>query len=240
MTTSYAPDALTVVVPARNAAATLAATLASLLSQEGGAPRVLVVDDASEDGTAAVAQAAGAHRVLRGPGRGPGAARNLGIAAADTPLIAFCDADDLWPPQRLAVDLPRFAEDPALEGLLGHTRFVADDPSLLQNLRFPGEEPIAPIPSFGAATLRRDVFARVGLIDGQLLHFEDVEWFQRARDLGARLQTHGGLSQIYQLRPGSWSRSHPSPPAGLIAVLQRSLQRRRALEGAPAGAMAPW
>jgi glycosyltransferase involved in cell wall biosynthesis len=230
LTTSYAPDALTVVVPARNAAATLAATLASLLSQEGGAPRVLVVDDASEDGTAAVAQAAGAHRVLRGPGRGPGAARNLGIAAADTPLIAFCDADDLWPPQRLAVDLPRFAEDPALEGLLGHTRFVADDPSLLQNLRFPGEEPIAPIPSFGAATLRRDVFARVGLIDEELKNFEDYEWFQRARDLGGRLQTHALISQTYRLHAGSWSRSDPPRPADLIAILQRSLQLRRALE----------
>jgi glycosyltransferase involved in cell wall biosynthesis len=226
---SYAADDVTVVVPARNAAATLAATLASLLGQEGGAPRVLVVDDASEDGTAAVARAAGAHRVLSGPGRGPGAARNVGIAAADTPLIAFCDADDRWPPGRLASDLPRFAEDPELEVLLGRTHYLAADPTLLKNLRFPGEEPIVLIPHFGAATLRREVFARVGLIDAAIRH-EDYEWFMRARDLGVRLVTHAALSQIYCLHCDSRSRSNPPRPADLIAILQRSLQLRRALK----------
>ena len=230
MSGRFAPDDLTVVVPARNAAATLASTLASLLAQEGGAPRVLVVDDASEDGTAAVAQAAGAHGVLSGPGRGPGAARNRGIAAAETPLIAFCDADDLWPSDRLAVDLPHFSEDPELEVLLGCTHFQADDPALLQNLRFPGDEPIVSIPSFGAATLRREVFARVGLIDEQLTNFEDYEWFQRARDLGSRLQNHALISQTYRLHAGSWSRTDPPRPADLIAILQRSLQLRRALQ----------
>lgn len=232
MSGPFAPDGLTVVVPARNAVATLAATVASLLAQEGGAPRVLVVDDASEDGTAAVAQAAGAHRVLPGPGRGPGAARNVGIGAVDTPLIAFCDADDLWPPGRLAKDLPHFAEDPELEVLLGRTGFVAEDPTLLQRLRFPGEEPIASIPHFGAATVRRAVFKRVGLIDEQLTNFEDYEWFQRARDLGARIQTHDAVSQTHDLHHGSWSRIHPSHPKDLINVLHRSLRRRRG-DGTP-------
>lgn len=227
MSGSYAPDALTVVVPARNAAATLTATVASLLAQEGGAPRVLLVDDASEDGTAAVAQAAGAHGVLSGPGRGPGAARNVGILAATTPLVAFCDADDFWPPRRLSVDLPRFAEDPTLEVLLGRTHYRADDPTLLKNLRFPGQEPIALIPHFGAATLRRGVFTRVGLIDEQLTNFEDYEWFQRARDLGACVQTHHALSLTYNARHGSWSRIHSSHPTDLIGVLQRSVKRRR-------------
>ena len=232
MTSPYAPQHLTVVVPARNAAATLPSTVASLLAQSGGSPQVLVVDDDSEDGTAAVARAAGAHGVLSGPGRGPGAARNVGRAAADTPLIAFCDADDLWPPERLAVDLPCFAGDPELEVLLGRTRFEADHPALLQRLRFPGEEPIASIPSFGAATFRREVFERVGLIDEQLTNFEDYEWFQRARDLGARVQDHDALSQIYRLHAGSRSRRDPPRPADLIAILQRSLQLRRALAAA--------
>lgn len=217
-------------VPARNAAVTLAATVASLLVQEGGAPRVLVVDDASEDGTAAVAQAAGAHVVLSGPGRGPGAARNIGIKAVETPLIAFCDADDQWPSRRLAVDLPHFSKEPELEVLMGRTLFQADDPALLQDLRFPGEEPITTIPHFGAATMRREVFRHVGQIDEKLMNFEDFEWFQRVRDLARdRLQTHDALSYIYRLHPGSWSRINRSHPRDLIGVLYRSLQRRRAL-----------
>ena len=221
-----------VVVPARNAASTIAATVGSLLAQSAGPPQVLVVDDASEDDTAAVARAAGAVVLLDGPGLGPGGARNVGIAATETPLIAFCDADDLWPPQRLVMDLAGFAQDPDLEVLLGCTRFVADDQAFLQRLHFPLGEPIASIPHFGAATMRREVFARVGMVDEQLRHFEDYEWFQRARDLGVRLQTHGGVSQTHRLHSGSWSRIHPSRPSDLIAILHRSLQRRRSTDGA--------
>jgi glycosyltransferase involved in cell wall biosynthesis len=69
----------------------------------------------------------------------------------------------------------------------------------------------------------------VGLIDEQLTNFEDYEWFQRARDLGARVQTHHAPSLTYYVRHGSWSRIHPSHPTDLIGVLQRSLRRRRAL-----------
>ena len=231
MSQHYGADSITVVVPARNAAETLTATLDSLLGQSVGPPRVLVVDDASEDDTAAVARTAGVQHVLPGPGRGPGAARNVGILAATTPLIAFCDADDLWPPQRLSVDLPRFAEDPELEVLLGSSYLQADDPALVMHLRFPGEEPIAAIPHFGAATMRQKVFTRVGPIAEELMTYEDYEWFRRARDLGAVLRTHDGLAQTRRLQHGSWSRRHPSLPADLIAILQDSLRRRRAIAG---------
>lgn len=232
MTDFHAGRDLLVVVPARNAASTIAATLASLLAQSTGPPQVLVVDDGSDDDTAAIARAAGAAVLPDGPGLGPGGARNVGIAATATPLIAFCDADDLWPPQRLAMDLARFGQDPHLEVLLGRTRFVADDQALLQKLQFPQGEPIASIPHFGAATMRREVFARVGMVDEHLRHFEDYEWFQRARDLGVRLQTHGGVSQTHRLHSGSWSRIHPSSPSDLMTILHRSLQRRRSNDGA--------
>ena len=231
MSSTYAPEDLTVVVPARNASATLGATLASILAQEGGAPNVLVVDDASEDGTAAVAQAAGAHRVLRGSGNGPGAARNVGILASKTPLIAFCDADVLWPSGRLVFDLSYVSEDPGLEVFWGV--FAIDlITQLIEATRFSGREMIASIPHFGAAPLRRSVFNLVGLIDEQLTNFDDYEWFQRAQDLGARFQTHSGESQVYRLHHGSWSRTHPPLPTDLIGILHRSLRRCRR-EGAP-------
>ncbi len=227
----YTAKDLTVVVPAKNAASTIAATMASLLSQSAGPPRVLVVNDASDDETAAVVMGTGAATLLDGPGIGPGAARNVGITASETPLIAFCDADDVWPPQRLVMDLAHFNRDDQLEVLLGRTRFVADEPALFENRRFPGAEPITSIPHFGAATMRRETFARIGMIDEHLRHFEDYEWFQRAQDLGACLRIHGGISQTHRLHAGSWSRLHPSHPGDLIATLHRSLQRRRIRDG---------
>mgnify|MGYP003336130354 CR=1 FL=1 len=106
------------------------ATLESLLAQTVGRPRILVVDDGSCDLTAEVAAAAGAEVIQRANG-GPGSARNTGIAVVCTEFVAFCDADDVWPSDRLELDLVHFADRPATGVLLGRTRFDADDESLL-------------------------------------------------------------------------------------------------------------
>jgi glycosyltransferase involved in cell wall biosynthesis len=82
-----------VIVPARDAEATLPRTLAALADQEGApAFEVVVVDDGSRDGTAAIVERAGA-RLVRLGGAGPAEARNAGVAAASGALLAFCDAD---------------------------------------------------------------------------------------------------------------------------------------------------
>jgi glycosyltransferase involved in cell wall biosynthesis len=86
---------VSVIVPARNAAATLPATLAALAALAPDAPEheVIVVDDGSTDATAQLAQAAGVRVVRTGGGAGPGGARNAGVRAAGGTALAFTDAD---------------------------------------------------------------------------------------------------------------------------------------------------
>lgn len=83
------------IVPARNAADTLPRTLQALSHQRyDGDYEVIVVDDGSQDGTAALARRApGPVVVLEQPPRGPAAARNLGVRSARAAQLAFCDAD---------------------------------------------------------------------------------------------------------------------------------------------------
>jgi Glycosyl transferase family 2 len=98
-------DRYTVVIPARNTEPYIRDAVLSALQQEPPPDSVIVVDDASTDATAAVAASAGATVLASGGPLGPGPARNLGVAAAQTPLVAFLDGDDLWAPGHMAACL---------------------------------------------------------------------------------------------------------------------------------------
>lgn len=89
---------VSVVIPAYQAA-WLDATLDSLRAQTVAAFEIIVVDDGSPE---PVAPARVDDLVLlRQANAGPATARNRGVAAARGALIAFCDADDLWRPEKL-------------------------------------------------------------------------------------------------------------------------------------------
>ena len=98
--------AISVLLPARNAAGTLREAAQDLLDQEGAPPlELILVDDGSTDATPALCTALAAEdprvRVLRGAGTGLVDALNLGLAACRAPLIARMDADDRAHPSRL-------------------------------------------------------------------------------------------------------------------------------------------
>jgi glycosyltransferase involved in cell wall biosynthesis len=88
------PPQITVIIPARNAAATLPDTLDGLRAQRfDGSFEVLVVDDCSSDATVRIAERSQiVSQVVRSAG-GAGAARNAGAAVATAPKLAFLDAD---------------------------------------------------------------------------------------------------------------------------------------------------
>lgn len=100
-----ASPCVSVIIPAWNAGATLPETLASAAAQTVTDLEILVVDDGSTDGTAAIAQGAAARdpriRLIAQANAGVAAARNAGLFAAKAPWCAWLDADDLWHPAKL-------------------------------------------------------------------------------------------------------------------------------------------
>lgn len=106
MTGNAADELVSVIVPAYNAERHVRAALASVLAQTYPHLEVIVVDDGSRDGTAAVVAAVAARdgrvQLLRQSNEGVAAARNTAIARAKGTLIAPLDADDVWHPEKIA------------------------------------------------------------------------------------------------------------------------------------------
>jgi glycosyltransferase involved in cell wall biosynthesis len=217
---------ISVVIPAWNAAATLAETLASVAAQTRPADEVVVADDGSDDATADVARAAGARVVARSHG-GTGAAMNAGVAASRFPLIAFLDSDDLWSPDKLALQEAALAADPGLDGVIGHVRCFAD-PGLRGALRVPeGDKPgwLA-----GALLIRRTSLDRIGRFDEELSVGSFIDWMHRAQRAGQRFAVLPPVVLHRRIRRGSMSNPSAGRDAGYLRMARAAILRRRGAE----------
>jgi glycosyltransferase involved in cell wall biosynthesis len=106
--------AVSVITPVWNAAATLAETVASVRAQTVADWELILVDDGSSDGSPALIADLARQDVRIRPvvlpgNRGTAAARNAGIRASRGRFLAFIDADDLWYPAKLAIQLDYMA-----------------------------------------------------------------------------------------------------------------------------------
>lgn len=110
-----------VVVPMFNAERTIGATLTSICRQSYQALDIIVVDDGSTDRSASIvtshAEKDRRIRLLRQSNAGVASARNSGVATTDAEFLAFVDADDLWAPSKIALQLRVLQEGGASAGL---------------------------------------------------------------------------------------------------------------------------
>jgi glycosyltransferase involved in cell wall biosynthesis len=119
---------VSIIIPAYNAARFLPATLDSVLASTWRDFEVVVIDDGSTDDTANVMQRYDAPvRLLRQANRGMSASRNRGISETDSEFVALLDADDLWHPMKLALQLQSLADAP--KAGLSFTEFFSWDGS---------------------------------------------------------------------------------------------------------------
>ena len=216
-------------VPCYNAARYLDEALASVWAQQVPNVDVVVVDDGSTDGSAAVAAEHGpAVTVLGQPNLGISAARNRGIFAARGELIAFLDADDVWTPGSLAARLAALEADPAAECAAGLVeQFVSPDvsPDVAKRLVYvaaPSRGRVA-----GTMLLRRSVFERVGLFDGSFDVGETIDWVSRADAAGVRTAPLCAVVLRRRIHGANMVRRAERLHADYLRVLRASIDRRR-------------
>ncbi len=214
-----------VVVPAYNAADTIAETLDSILRQSLPPAEIIVVDDGSTDATAQVARARDPSVTLISQmNRGCGDASNTGIARVTTNFIAFLDADDLWLPDKARRQLTAFAATPALSGVFSRARLC----------RNPSTEPdqgsVLDLWSRTTLMIRTAAARRIGdMIDPPGMRGDMVDWIARGRDLGMEFEMLQDILGLRRIRPGSLAFGRDAgKDRGYLIAVKRALDRRRA------------
>jgi glycosyltransferase involved in cell wall biosynthesis len=183
---------LGVVIPTRNAAATLGWTLRSLSSQERAMVDVVVVDSDSTDATIAICDEWHLAR-LRVPPGNMYTAVNAGMRALATPWLTYLNGDDLVYADGYARLLAR-GESRTLDVVYGDADFIdgtgrllysqaALGPRLARALLASGRMPFAQ----PAAVFRREVFERLHGFDDRFRHIADYDFYARAAAAGFRL-----------------------------------------------------
>ena len=194
--------ALSVVVPVYNGGLDFERCLRRLRDSRGTDFELIVVDDGSTDGSAAVAAWFGA-RVLTNPApEGPASARNTGATAAAADLVFFLDADVAVHPDTLARAVARFEADPGLTALLGSYDDEPAAPGVVSRFRNllhhfihqQGEfvAGVRPARTFwtGCGAMRRRAFLDAGGFDPRLYArpaIEDIELGYRLTRAGHRI-----------------------------------------------------
>lgn len=182
---------ISVLVPCFNAAVYLGEALESACVQVPTPFEVIVVDDGSTDGSAAIAERFGPRvRCDRQPHLGISAARNRALSLAQGEAVAFLDADDAWPSDSLGSRRRCLAADQSVDCAVGLVEeFIS--PELDAETRrglfclphaLPGR-------LMGAMLVRREVFDRIGPFDTAYELGETIDWVARANEAGIVMET---------------------------------------------------
>lgn len=223
---------VSVIVPCYNQGHFLRAAIESAIAQSIKEWELIVIDDGSTDDTHRIAREFQDPRIryFCQENRGLAAARNAGIRASRTPLIALLDSDDLWEPQFLEKMVACLNQNPdAAAAYCGYSFLDSDGNKIgvpCTKTAHPGEfrrillgEGNWLVPS--TVVFRKLWAEQVGLFDESLRAVEDS-------DLWIRLSKHHdfvGIKDVlagYRLHEANMSKD----PEGMVNAYKRTLAKR--------------
>ncbi len=235
---------MTVVTPAYNVAKYIGEAVDSVLRQTFRDFEYLVIDDGSEDNSAAIVEAHSGDdprlRLVAGEHRGLSAARNAGIREARGQYIAFLDGDDRWHPKFLERQVGLIQSLPSDVGVVFcRSRLVLENGTLVflqwqRAGRYDFDDFLVggnPARNGSSMLVRKSCFADVGGFDEELPCLEDLDMWLRiaenSKTPGLWASKYFGVDQ--RLRPGSMTRDRASIEDALNDIYEAQTAKLRRL-----------
>lgn len=220
---------ISVIIPVYNTEKYLAESIESVFSQTYRPVELIVVDDGSTDGSAAVARRYLPRLTcLRQANAGSSAARNAGLLAAQGDFYAFLDADDIWTEDKLALQFAAFRSDPRLDVIFGHIeQFYSPelDAEYRKRISCPG----GLIPGYCSSTMlvKRQAFLRAGMFNPEVFIGEDMEWYFRAQEADLQIGMLPDLVYRRRLHETNKGLVRKQQQIQRVRIIKAALDRRR-------------
>jgi glycosyltransferase involved in cell wall biosynthesis len=247
---AFAPTmtpAISVIMPVHNGAEWLAEAVASVRAQDFGDFEFLIVDEGSDDGTAAMLSSFAAEdpriRLLRQAPQGIVAALNTAIAAARAPYLARLDSDDRARPNRLGKQFAFMQAHPEI-GLLGTSAELIDAAGNIVGRLTPPTDPAGLVRALSrtnpfvhsSVMMRTALVRRLGVYRAAFRAAEDYDLWLRMAEAGGIANLADDLTQ-YRRHDSNLSRRDAIRQSFSVRLAQRSAAARRSGAGDPAGTL---
>ena len=231
---------VSVVLPAHNASQTIIRALHSVATQTYPNLEIIVVDDASTDGTAALVSGwneAPVRLERLTTQSGAAAARNHGLKLARGEYVAFLDADDEWLPEKTTMQVSVLNWDPTISFVTCESWLVGADGTIKGTVNSGRTRPVGakawktllrhPSVATPCVMVRRDQALALGGFDASLPIAEDQDFWIRLALAGSVAHLPQELVRVHD-RPGSLSKRESRNTAAItLPIILRHLAQNR-------------
>lgn len=198
---------VSIIIPTYNRSALLKQALQSCLDQTFRDFEIIVVDDGSTDDTRKMVERLNSPQIvyIHQPNRGRSRARNRALSKARGRYIAFLDSDDMYLPEKLAVQVKALDENPSYSAAYTSAFNIDVDGNFhpyVYDATAGGwiyKEIALYIPltiCLPTVMVRKEVFDKVGLFDPKLSRFEDTDMWRRIAKISPYLSIPQPLCKI--------------------------------------------
>lgn len=221
-----------VIIPCYNTGRYLAEAINSVVAQTFSDYEIVIVDDGSTDNTREVAESYTDHRIryTYQDNKGLAGARNTGICCTRGEYIAFLDADDLFLPRKLLIQVSYLEEHSDVGLVAGGFQRIDHEGRILYNGKIgAGVIPLEDILvrsvfPVHCSLVRRSWVDRVGGFDKSLPAAEDWDFYCRLALGGCLMHAIPDVVAAYRMLPKAMSMRAPEQTAALLRVVDKTFR----------------
>lgn len=218
---------VSVIIPVFNCEKYIKESIDSVLQQTYPNYEIIVVDDGSNDDTAAIVQQLPV-RYFYQKNQGQPAAVNFGISQAKGELLAFNDADDLWSEDKLEKQVSTIKANPELDAVFGLVQqFIS--PELSEEARRRIHCPKEPMKGYGKLTMliKKASFQAIGSFNTKVKIGDFIDWFAMAKRQNIKTELVDQVFGFRRLHTDNMSVQNTEERKSFAEILKRHLDAQK-------------